>query len=39
MTTSRFFHRLLPDAGAELLLVGGATLEGDHLADIEVFTP
>jgi hypothetical protein len=39
MTTSRFFHRMLPDAAAELLLVGGATIEGDHLSDIEVFEP
>lgn len=35
--TPRFFLRLVPGGDDHLLLVGGADINGDHLADIERF--
>ncbi|HAV62405.1 MAG TPA: hypothetical protein DCY13_08590 [Verrucomicrobiales bacterium] len=38
LQTKRFFHRTLPVADSQLLIIGGASRQEGHLADVEVVT-
>jgi hypothetical protein len=39
LATGRFFHRLLPGADSDLLVVAGASVDAGHLPSIESFKP